>query len=643
MLKTLSKKFLLLSLFSLSLLTGCSSTSSSISSNSQATNNSLSSTSMYVNPTSTSSIDTSSLPTPNEVDYESIKTSIKNQINSLSLDEYKSNTSYDETNITTLIDGDAISSSGDYLLTGDYNVGLSITAAKDSVIHLYFNNASINGNNTSGIIKSDKKITLIITLINGTTNTITSTGEGNNILQVKGDLIINGNGSLNISTSSLDASGIKVSSSLYIFDSTINIIASKHGIASENFYMEGANLTINNLDDSKDGIHTECDYDNKKGTTYDFDYEKGYVIIKDSSYTCNVKGDGIQSDTFIDIDNSNINITTQGSFVKYSTENIQTYGLENDDFKYQYSNNTYKRVGSDEIRNVSSYYALVQSSKGLKVGTIEYDTNGDDEDDNQITSTNYGLILDSSNIIINSTDDAIHTNNGNSYMLDSSITIDTLDDGITADNVNYIDGGSITINSSYEGLEGSYIKIVDGIITINSSDDGINAASDDSSIIPYILIEDGTINVYNEGDGIDSNGYTYINGGNICVHGPNNSGDSPLDADKGTYINNGNVLCYTTSSMYENPSSSSVQYSISTSLGSTYSSNSLIEIKDSSSNTLVSVTTVKSASRIVASLQAFSLNQKYSIYVNNKKVKDITITSKVTSDGGNSRPGPGGR
>lgn len=643
MLKTLSKKFLLLSLFSLSLLTGCSSTSSSISSNSQATNNSLSSTSMYVNPTSTSSIDTSSLPTPNEVDYESIKTSIKNQINSLSLDEYKSNTSYDETNITTLIDGDAISSSGDYLLTGDYNVGLSITAAKDSVIHLYFNNASINGNNTSGIIKSDKKITLIITLINGTTNTITSTGEGNNILQVKGDLIINGNGSLNISTSSLDASGIKVSSSLYIFDSTINIIASKHGIASENFYMEGANLTINNLDDSKDGIHTECDYDNKKGTTYDFDYEKGYVIIKDSSYTCNVKGDGIQSDTFIDIDNSNINITTQGSFVKYSTENIQTYGLENDDFKYQYSNNTYKRVGSDEIRNVSSYYALVQSSKGLKVGTIEYDTNGDDEDDNQITSTNYGLILDSSNIIINSTDDAIHTNNGNSYMLDSSITIDTLDDGITADNVNYIDGGSITINSSYEGLEGSYIKIVDGIITINSSDDGINAASDDSSIIPYILIEDGTINVYNEGDGIDSNGYTYINGGNICVHGPNNSGDSPLDADKGTYINNGNVLCYTTSSMYENPSSSSVQYSISTSLGSTYSSNSLIEIKDSSSNTLVSVTTVKSTSRIVASLQAFSLNQKYSIYVNNKKVKDITITSKVTSDGGNSRPGPGGR
>ena len=643
MLKTLSKKFLLLSLFSLSLLTGCSSTSSSVVSNSQATNNSLSSTSMYVSPTSSSSIDKSSLPTPNEVDYETIKTSIKNQINSLSLDEYKSNTSYDETNITTLNDGDVISSSGDYLLTGDYSVGLSITASKDSIIHLYLNNVSITGNNTSGIIKSDKKITLIITLVNGTSNTITSTGEGNNILQVKGDLIINGKGSLNISTSSLDASGIKVSSSLYIFDSTINIIASKHGIASENFYMEGANLTINNLDGSKDGIHTECDYDNKKGTTYEFDYEKGYVIIKDSSYTCNVKGDGIQGDSFIDIDNSNINITTQGSFVKYSTENIQTYGLENDDFKYQYSNNTYKRVGNDEIRNISSYYALVQSSKGLKVGTIEYDTDGDDEDDNEITSTNYGLILESSNIIINSTDDAIHTNNGNSYMLNSSITIDTLDDGITADNVNYVDGGTITINSSYEGLEGSYIKIVDGAITINSSDDGINAASDDSSIIPYILIEDGTINVYNEGDGLDSNGYTYINGGNICVHGPNNSGDSPLDADKGTYINNGNVLCYTTSSMYENPSSSSVQYSISTSLGSTYSSNSLIEIKDSSSNTLVSVTTVKSASRIVASLQAFSLNQTYSIYVNNKKVKDITITSKVTSDGGNSRPGPGGR
>lgn len=646
MLSTLTKKLLLLSLFSFSLLTGCSSNnSSSISSGSTTTSENTSSSYSTSNSTfssDSSSIDKSTLPTPDEVDYETIKGAILSQVNSLQTSTYKDNTTYEEDNITTLNDGDVISSEGNYLLNGNYLTGISINTSKDSVIHLFLNNASINASNTSGIIKSDKKITLIITLIEGTTNEITSTGEGNNVLQVKGNLIINGKGKLNVTTNDIDATGIKVSSNLYIFSSTIVVQASKHGIASETFYMEEANLTINNLDSSKDGIHVECDYDNKKGTTYEFDYAVGYAVIKDSTYTCSVKGDGIQADTFIDVINSTLNIETIGSFVSYSTENIETYSLDTDDFKYKLSNGTYTRVGSDEIRNPSSYYALTQSSKGIKVGTTSYDTDGDDEDDAEITTYNYGLIVDSSSITISSTDDAVHTNNGNSYMLDSTITIDTSDDGITCDNVNYIDGGTININSSYEGLEGAYIKIISGDINIHSSDDGINAASDDSSITPYILIEDGNINIYNEGDGIDSNGSTYINGGNIVVHGPNNSGDSPLDADKGTYLNYGNVFCYTTSSMLENPSTLSKQYSISSSLGSTYSSGAVIEIKDSSSTTLASVTTAKQASRIIVSLQAFEKGQTYSIYVNGTKVKDVTITSIVTSDG-SSNPGQGGQ
>lgn len=642
---TLTKKLLLLSLFSFSLLTGCSSnTSSSTSSGSSSTSGNTSTSSSTSNSTfssDSSSIDKSTLPTPNEVDYETIKDSILTQVNSLQTSTYKDNTTYEEGNITSLNDGDVISSEGNYLLSGNYLTGISITASKDSVIHLFLNNVNITGNNTSGIIKSDKKITLIITLIDGTTNEINATGEGNNVLQVKGDLIINGQGKLNVTTSDNDATGIKVSSNLYIFSSTIVIQASKHGIASETFYMEEANLTINNLDSSKDGIHVECDYDNKKGTTYEFDYAVGYAVIKDSTYTCSVKGDGIQADTFIDVINSSLNIETIGTFVSYSTENIETYSLDTDDFKYQLSNGTYTRVGSDEIRNPSSYYALTQSAKGIKVGTIDYDTDGDDEDDAEITTYNYGLIIDSSNITISSTDDALHTNNGNSYMLDSTITIDTSDDGITCDNINYIDGGTININSSYEGLEGSYIKIVSGDINIHSSDDGINAASDDETITPYILVEDGNINIYNEGDGIDSNGSTYINGGNIVVHGPNNSGDSPLDSETGTYLNYGNVFCYTTSSMLENPSTSSKQYSISSSLGSTYSSGAVIEVKNSSSVTLASVTTVKQASRIIVSLQAFENGQTYSIYVNGTKVKDVTINSIVTSDS-SSNPGPGG-
>ena len=56
------------------------------------------------------------------------------------------------------------------------------------------------------------------------------------------------------------------------------------------------------------------------------------------------------------------------------------------------------------------------------------------------------------------------------------ITIDAGDDAIHAESDLTIDGGSITITESYEGLEGACIYINGGEISLYASDDGINAA-----------------------------------------------------------------------------------------------------------------------------------------------------------------------
>ena len=80
-----------------------------------------------------------------------------------------------------------------------------------------------------------------------------------------------------------------------------------------------------------------------------------------------------------------------------------------------------------------------------------------------------------------------------------------------------------------EDLEGTYVKINGGTVTISASDDGINAANKSSEYSVIVEINGGTINItmgQGDTDGIDANGNLYINGGTITI-----SGQSPFDYD----------------------------------------------------------------------------------------------------------------
>jgi len=531
-----------------------------------------------------------------------------------------------------------ITTAGDYILEGTYANGIVITVGNNETTHLYLNNATIFNNNGIAISNTNKKSNLIITVLEDTTNTVSNKGTDVNAIHVKGTLSINGSGKLVVESDS--KTGIKVSKGLTIVDSSIEIESQNHGISARSITIKNAEIDVN--DAVKDGLNAECD---DETTSFPEDYSEGFVKLYNVNYTCNVYGDGIQADTLVYVESGNLDITTNGQFVIYSDENKTTYELVDDDFRYIKNGTSYSKVASDYNGNVNQMYALTQSCKGIKVGEIEY-TNGEGEEVS-VLDGDYLILIKGENVIsINSTDDAIHTNSGNAIISNGTITINTFDDAITSDYLTQVEGGTIGIESSYEGIEGAYVKITSGTINIYSNDDGINAASDDEDIKEYIIISGGNITVTANGDGVDSNGSVLISGGSLFVNGPTTGADAGLDSETGIIINGGTVFASSSLGMVETPATNSTQYVLSYAQNSSMQGMKLV-IKDSNGNEVFSTTIQKESQMAIISTPEFELNGTYTIYGNDTEISSFTITSTITSIGsskqiGQNNMGPGG-
>ena len=130
-----------------------------------------------------------------------------------------------------------------------------------------------------------------------------------------------------------------------------------------------------------------------------------------------------------------------------------------------------------------------------------------------------------------------------------NITVSAADDGIHCDYTMTVGetgaaGPTINITECYEGLEAATLVILSGDITINGSDDCLNAANSDLSDYDFsITISGGTLKMYTSaGDGIDSNGSLTITGGTTEVWTANTADNQPLDADGTITIPGGTVL-----------------------------------------------------------------------------------------------------
>ena len=90
---------------------------------------------------------------------------------------------------------------------------------------------------------------------------------------------------------------------------------------------------------------------------------------------------------------------------------------------------------------------------------------------------NDAIAIYDGDITIDAGKDAIHSENtddtslGSFYMQNGSVNITAADDAIHANTVNQIDGGTINITSCAEGIEGTYVQINGGEITLTATDE----------------------------------------------------------------------------------------------------------------------------------------------------------------------------
>ena len=151
---------------------------------------------------------------------------------------------------------------------------------------------------------------------------------------------------------------------------------------------------------------------------------------------------------------------------------------------------------------------------------------------------------------INSSKDAFHSENdeddttGWIYFGGGNFDITASSDAVQATTLAQIDGGTFSLTAA-EGIEGTYVMINDGTISISSSDDGINAAQKSSTYsVPTVEINGGKLTIVmgqGDTDAIDANGNIIVNGGTIDITAQMSSFDydGTAEYNGGTIIING--------------------------------------------------------------------------------------------------------
>lgn len=321
---------------------------------------------------STQSIETSSTETSSTETTESIKSSsnvnLKDDVSlkdsGISDEDYTSSTDnaisikLSDNNSTSSDDGVSISNNiinitkaGTYILNGSLtDGGIQISVGEDENVRLILNGVSIN-NNTLSAITMNSGNKLIITLADGSTNTLSdgttySDEDIDATIYSSSNLTINGNGTLNLSANyqnglkakdnliivsgnisiksadnaikgndlvviangsiNIDATGKGITSngSVYIYDGKLDIANSEEGLEGLTVELYGANININSTDD---GINTRVKADDSLSESekeaFSARYqETAYLKLDGATVVVNAEGDGIDSngDVFIE-------------------------------------------------------------------------------------------------------------------------------------------------------------------------------------------------------------------------------------------------------------------------------------------------------------------------------------------------------
>ena len=248
---------------------------------------------------------------------------------------YFSDKDYDETTAskinllgeTVSVSGDGVSTTdstvtiskaGTYVISGESNgLQLKVDAEKEADIHIIFKGVTMT--NTNAPINIQKANVVTITLEDGTNNTLSDSSENsdekaNAVLFSKVDLIINGNGTLNINAQKNN--GIKANDTLHITGGTYHITAIGNAF---------------NVNDELNITHTNMRIDAKDDAVKvdnDENLSVGNMFLSDNTFTIKAGDDGIHA-------SSNLLIESGTYVIENSTEGIEgrTITIQGGDIK----------------------------------------------------------------------------------------------------------------------------------------------------------------------------------------------------------------------------------------------------------------------------------------------------------------------
>ncbi len=556
---------------------------------------------------------------------------------------------------------------GDYVFSGTLADGqIIVDADKEETVRLVFQGVEITCSDSAPVYSKGGNV--VITLAEGTENTVEDGSaytfdeeeedEPGAAIFAKDDLTFNGNGRLKVIGNYNH--GIQCKDDLKFVAGTYIISSANDGIVGkDSVSIRNGDFTIESGDDGIKATNME-------------DYDKGYVLIENGTFQINAAGDGIQAETLLRVNNGVFEVTTGGG-----SQNAETFygGQEGMEGEMPFGGGREKPFGgkSGDSRGMQEG-SQEKPEGGMEPPEGEFPGNGkengtaDNSDSTEESVSTKGfksyveLVILNGEFDIDSQDDGIHSDQ-NVTVQGGKITISTGDDGIHADKTLTVDGGSLEILKSYEGLEGFDIVINDGDINIISSDDGINAAGDDSSSQesdaqigqkgvssdasdtrdsrmekPFMADEDqgasltvngGTICVNADGDGLDANGDIAISGGTVTVHGPAGGGNGTLDYAASCKITGGEFIGIGSIGMAQAPSDDSTQASIVLRTEETVEAGTAISLKDKDGNVLAETVTMKKAQWFALSSPKIKEGETY-LFCAGTVEKEVIPTQTVT-------------
>ena len=419
------------------------------------------------------------------------------------------------------------SNDGEFYMSGSYKATIELNGLTLTNATPVYSGAAVH-------IQNGKRIK--VKIVTGTTNTLSdaSSGSQKGCLYIKGHAEFAQKGTLNVVGNVKH--GIKTGEYFTIKNATINVTsAAGDGIScAEYFLMESGTINISGTQD--DGIQCDIDGDASTGETTDHEEEdSGNVYLEGGTLNINVTAaatKGIKADGDIKISDGDITVKTTGGGA-----------WDSDDKKTKASS----CLSADGNMTISGGTLNLTSTGAGGKGI-----NGDD------TFTATGgttTIKTSGNAVVASSSGSIST-------VSSSQQLDRYDSdyksspkGIKIDGAIVISDNAIisvtTTGAGGEGIESkTSIDITGGQVTVNASDDAINASyNDDTKSLSYagnLTISGGYVYARSTGnDGIDANGNVYIKGGLVYAIGassPEVAIDANSEEQKKLYVTGGTII-----------------------------------------------------------------------------------------------------